>query len=456
MTMRRSAVSFARDLRSGSITATAAAEAFLAAEAASRDHLHSFVAVDADRLLAEAHQADRDLADGIDRGTLHGVLIGVKDIIDATGYATRCGSPLYPSTPVDGDAEVVKRLRAAGALVAGKTTTHELACGVVSAPTSNPWNTAHIPGGSSGGSGAAVSSGLVPIGLGSDTGGSIRIPAALCGVVGHKPTYGLVPMGGVHPLSRSLDHLGPLGATVADCAVALTAIADGGVDYVLGLGDGVAGLRLGVITDAPFAPMQPDVSTAIDAAVEVLRSLGATCVEVHVPELAHTLAAEFGIIPVEAYEHHRAALRDRGDDIDPAIRSLIVAGAVLPPAVFRRALAARDRITAAIERTVHAERLDALVTPALPATAAAKTATDFDYDGVLEPVAASYVRTTAPFNLTGQPATSVPCGFDRAGLPIGLQIATASGADALALRIAAAYEAATTWSTVAPPDPGIV
>lgn len=453
---RPSAAAFARDLRAGATTATAAAEAFLAAEEASHDRLHGFVAVDPERLLAEARQADRDLAAGIDRGPLHGVLIGVKDIIDATGYRTRCGSPLYPTAPVDTDAEVVTRLRAAGALVAGKTTTHELACGVVSAPASNPWNTAHIPGGSSGGSGAAVASGLVPIGLGSDTGGSIRIPAALCGVAGHKPTYGLVPMGGVHPLSRSLDHLGPLGATVADCALALTAIADGTVDYALGLGDGVAGLRFGVITDVPFAPMQPDVATAIGDAVEVLRSLGATCVELSVPELAHTLAAEFGIIPAEAYDHHQASLRDRADDIDPAIRSLIVAGAVLPRTVFRRALAARDRITSAIDRAMRDQRLDALVTPTLPATAAAKTSSDFDYGDGPEPVAASYVRTTAPFNLSGQPATSVPCGFDRAGLPIGLQIATASGADALALRIAAAYESATSWSTMAPPDPDIV
>lgn len=452
----RSATEFGRDLRSGAITATAAAEAFLAAEAASRDRLHSFVAVDAVRLLAEAQQADRDLAAGIDRGPLHGVLIGVKDIIDAAGYATRCGSPLYPSTPMDADAEVVTRLRAAGALVAGKTTTHELACGVVSAPASNPWDTAHIPGGSSGGSGAAVASGLVPIGLGSDTGGSIRIPAALCGVVGHKPTYGLVPMGGVHPLSRSLDHLGPLGATVADCALALNAIAGGAIDHARDLDTGVAGLRLGVITAAPFSPMQPDVAAAVDVAVEVLRSLGATCVEVTIPELAHTLAAEFGIIPAEAYEHHQAALRERAADIDPAIRSLVVAGAVLPASVFHRALAGRDRITAAIEHAMREHRLDGVLTPTLPATAAAKTTSEFEYDGAHEPVAASYVRTTAPFNLSGQPATSVPCGFDRAGLPIGLQIATSTGADALALRIAAAYEHATSWSTMAPPDPGIV
>ncbi len=455
MTMRTVA-QIASALRSGDATATGLAESFLAAEAATHEHLHSFVTVDAERLIADAAQADRELAAGVDRGRLHGVLIGVKDIIDVAGYATRCGSPLYPTSAATTDAEVVTRLRAAGALVAGKTTTHELACGVVSAPASNPWNRAHIPGGSSGGSGAAVSSGLVPIGLGSDTGGSIRIPAALCGVVGHKPTYGLVPVSGVEPLSRSLDHLGPLGATVADCAIALTVMAGSGSDYASELLRGIDGLRLGVITGAPFSPMQPDVATAIDTAVDLLRSLGATCIEVSIPELAHTLAAEFGIIPAEAYEHHQASLRERAGDIDPSIRSLIVAGAVLPSTVYDRALAARDRITAAIQHTMRDLRLDALVTPTLPATAAAKTASEFEYVGLVEPVAASYVRTTAPFNLSGQPATSVPCGFDRTGLPIGLQIAAASGADALALRIAAAYEQATPWSTMAPPDPGIV
>jgi aspartyl-tRNA(Asn)/glutamyl-tRNA(Gln) amidotransferase subunit A len=452
----RSAAQFTAALRSGEITAVSIAESFLATEAASRARLNSFVAVDADRLLDEAAEADRELAAGIDRGPLHGVLIGVKDIIDVAGYATRCGSPLYPAAPVATDAEVVTRLRSAGALVAGKTATHELACGVVSTPASNPWNAAHIPGGSSGGSGAAVSSGLVPIGLGSDTGGSIRIPAALCGVVGHKPTYGLVPMGGVHPLSPTLDHVGPLGRTVADCAIALTAMAANGTDYATDLARGVSGLRLGVITSAPFSPMQSDVATAIDSAVEVLRGLGAVCIEVTIPELEHTLAAEFGIIPTEAYEHHQSALRERATDIDPSIRGLIVAGAVLPSSVFRRALVARGRITAAIQQTMSDHRLDALVTPTLPATAAAKAASELEYDGQCEPVAASYVRTTAPFNLSRQPAISVPCGFDRAGLPIGLQIATASSDDLLALRIAAAYENGTAWSSMDPPNPGIV
>jgi len=188
----------------------------------------------------------------------------------------------------------------------------------------------------------------------------------------------------------------------------------------------------------------------------VLRSFGATCIEVTIPELEHTLAVEFGIIPTEAYEDHKTALRERASDIDPSIRSLFVAGAVLPSSVFRRALRWRVTIAAAIQRESRNHRLDALLTPTLPATAADRTLPDHEYDGLREPIATSYVRTTAPFNLTGQPAISVPCGFDRSGLPIGLQIATAAGADVLCLQIAAAYEHATTWSTMQPPNPGKV
>ena len=427
-------------LRSGAVTATQLAERFLVRESETDARLHAFVAVDASRLLAEAERADAELGAGTDRGPLHGIPVGIKDIIDVAGYATRCGSPLYPTTPVALDATVTAHLSRAGALIAGKTASHELACGVVTAPVSNPWNLDHVPGGSSGGSGAAVAAGLVPVGLGSDTGGSIRIPAALCGTVGIKPTYGLVSVKGVEPLSVSLDHLGPLGATVADCAHAMTAIVADGTDYAAGLDGGIAGMRFGVLTDPPFAPMQPDVEASFHAAVDVLRALGADCIAITIPELAHTLAAEFGIIPLEAYEHHARSLRERPLDIDPGIRTLLYAGAVLPASVHRRASAARVAIARAIGAAMTEHRLDALVTPTLPATASPKSESEHVYGDRAESITTSYVRTTAPFNLSGQPAISVPCGFDGGGLPIGLQIATRAGDDRRALRIAAAFE----------------
>ena len=305
--------------------------------------------VDADRLLADAATADGELASGHDRGPLHGIPVGIKDIIDVAGMPTRCGSPLYPDVPAANDAggrpPSPRRRRA---LIAGKTATDELACGVVTAPVSNPRGLDRVPGGSSGGSGAAVAAGLVPIALGSDTGGSIRIPAALCGVAGIKPTYGLVALDGVEPLSVSLDHLGPLGGTVADCAHALTVLAADGNDYAAGIDAGIAGMRFGVLVDAPFSPMQPDVEATFHRAVDTLRSLGADCIEISIPELAHTLAAEFGIIPLDAFRHHGRSVRERPSDIDPGIRALLVAGAVLPHSVYRRASAARVAIARVI------------------------------------------------------------------------------------------------------------
>lgn len=429
-------------LRCGDATAVMLAEQFLAHEGQARDRLHSFVAVDASKLLEEAARSDAELRAGHDRGPLHGIPVGVKDIIDVKGYPTRCGSPLYPAIPAERDATLVSRLRDAGAVIAGKTASHELACGVVTSPVSNPWNLDHIPGGSSGGSGAAVAAGLVSIGIGSDTGGSIRIPAALCGAVGLKPTFDLVPVAGVRPLATTLDHVGPLGASVADCAHAMSALAADGTDFAAGLDRGIAGMRLGILAEEPFSPMQPDVESSFHTAVDVLRSLGADCVDITIPELRHTLAAEFGIIPLEAFEYHEQSLRQRPFDIDPEIRTLLTAGAVLPWSVYRRACDARVAIADAIAAAMTDHRLDALVTPTLPATASPKAQSEHTYGGVSEPIAASYVRTTAAFNLSGQPAISVPCGLDRAGLPIGLQIAARRGLDTLVLQIAAAFEQA--------------
>jgi aspartyl-tRNA(Asn)/glutamyl-tRNA(Gln) amidotransferase subunit A len=439
--MSRSVKDLSRALRAGQTTSRTLAEEFLDRRASIDSKLGSFVIVDDERLLAEADAADALMARGTDLGPLHGIPVGIKDIINVAGYPTRCGSPLYPSTPVDADAEVVANLRRAGALIAGKTTTHELACGVVSTPASNPYDLDRVPGGSSGGSGAAIAAGLVPIALGSDTGGSIRIPAALCGVVGHKPTYGLVSVRGVEPLSTSLDHLGPLGATVADCAFALTALTGGASDYSSTIGRGVDSMRIGVLSDPPFAPMQPDVEDAFQRSIETLHDLGAQCVPLKIESLQHTLAAEFGIIPLEAYEYHAESLRTRPGMIDPGIRTLLIAGATIPESIYRRASKARVMITHSIVDAMNANRLDALVSPTLPATASTKANQDLTYDDVVEHISVSFVRTTAPFNLSGQPTVSVPCGVDRDGLPIGIQFTTRAGQDGLALQIAAAFEA---------------
>ena len=423
--------------------------------------ISAFTSVNPELLLAEATKADSEIASGNYRGPLHGIPIGLKDIVNVAGYSTQCGSPLYPSTPATSDSDVATSLKNSGAVVAGKTTSHELACGVTSPPTSNPWNLDYVPGGSSGGSGAAVASGYVRAAIGSDTGGSIRIPASLCGIVGLKPTYGLISANGIEPLSTSLDHIGPLTASVEDCAIVLNALVRSNPrnasrnlpnDYSTELNLGIKGMRIGVLAGPPFAPMQPDVEHSFNEAISQLEKLGATCLSLDIPELEHTLAVEFGIIPLEASEYHLQSLRAHPEMISASIRSLLVAGRVIPRSVYLRACQGRKIISSSFRHVFETNRLDAVITPTLPATAARKGQVDFQFGGVAEEISMSYVRTTAPFNVSGMPALSIPCGFDELDLPIGLQIATAPYCEHTALRIANAYAIGTGWKLNPPPS----
>lgn len=399
--------------------------------------LHTFVAIDPERVLADADAADAARRSGHDLGPLHGIPIGVKDIVDVAGYPTRCGSPLYGDRPVLHDAVAVARLKARGAVIIGKTTSHELACGVITPPTKNPWDLDRIPGGSSGGSGAAVAAGLVPVALGSDTGGSIRIPAALCGVVGFKPTYGSIPLEGVEPLSFSLDHLGPIGSTVGDCAAAMVALSAGAIADPTGLE--VPPTTFGILTGGPFAPTTDGVAMALEHCIETLTKAGHRCVTLDIPELEHTLAIEFGLIPHEAYDHHREALVSRPDLIDPGIRTLLTAGAVLDRSLHRRAAAARLIYTRAVTAAMRRADVTALLSPTLPGPAPLATEPELRFGELTEHAGVSFVRTTAPFNLTGQPTVSIPAGTDG-GLPVGVQITTPVGEDQLALLLGSLVE----------------
>ncbi len=452
----------ARALRSGRTTSRALAEASLAAAEALNGDLSAFVVIDRGGALEAAGAADEAIAAGRDLGPLMGVPVGVKDIVDMAGLPTRCGSPAYDATPAGSDATVVRRLRAGGAVIVGKTATHELACGVYTPPVSNPWDLSRVPGGSSGGSGAAVAAGIVPMGIGSDTGGSIRIPASLCGTVGLKPTYGRVSRAGVAALSWSLDHLGPLTATVEGSAAALEVLA--GPDpldpsassrpvpeYTRGLDRGVDGLRIGMLRGPPVEPVQTDVAETFAASADLLGRQGAAMVGVEVPELEHVLAAEFGIVCPEAAAYHRDLVRSRPEQIAPFIRTLLVAGLMMEPEHYFKALQARRAIADAVRRAFTGNRLDALLTPTLPATAVPKDLDDLDYGTCTEPAGAAYVRTTSPFNLSGLPALSVPAGFDRDGLPIGLQIAAAPFDEGTALRVGACFESVAGVSGRRPP-----
>ena len=377
-----------RSLRSGEVSARELADRSLAAAEELNPRLQAFVIIDHQGAREAADRVDRQLFQGIDPGPLAGIPVGVKDIIDMAGHPTLCGSPAYPDTPAERDAPVVERLREAGAVIVGKTVTHELACGVESPPASNPWDIERIPGGSSGGSGAAVSAGITAAALGSDTGGSIRIPAAVCGTAGLKGTYGRVPRSGVAALSWSLDHIGPLAPTPADCILVQSVISgfhpsdsttltdlppDGYPD-----GEGsLEGVRLGVIERYRHPLIQPAVSEAFEAAVGVLADLGAEVMALEIEELDMVMGVE------------------------PAIRTLFATDIPKPSDSTRTSSSTEGK--ARMSRPTCG--------PPLPPTSPASR-------------------------------PSVPCGFDSNGLPIGLQIIGRPLAETEIARIGQAYHEA--------------
>jgi aspartyl-tRNA(Asn)/glutamyl-tRNA(Gln) amidotransferase subunit A len=444
-------------LQSRQLTAFELVESVLHRMALVEPHVKAFVSVDRETALRTAQRLDKELQRGGARGPLHGIPVAVKDIFDIAGLPTRCGCNAYADAgPAAEDSTAVARLRAAGAILIGKTTTHELACGVYTEPTRNPWDLDRIPGGSSGGSGAAVAAGAAMAALGSDTGGSVRIPASLCGVVGIKPTFGRVSRAGVLPLSWSLDHVGTLARTVADAGIVLEAIAghdprDPSSSY-RSLGDlGVAtpmhleGCRLGVPKEAFFDGIDPEVAQVFDGVRRLLADLGAVVIDLSIPELNSALETEFAIVMAEAASFHEELLKTRSALVGSGVRGLLEAGALMSVTQYLRAQQARVAIAAALEGAFEKERLDAIAVPTTPATAARPDQLNFDFDGRSEDVTNAYVRTTAPFNLAGLPAVAVPAGLSTAGLPVGVQFAARAFDEATAIRIARAFEHAVGW-----------
>lgn len=430
-------------LRSGDLSAVELTESALRRIEQTEPAIHAYVRVLADEALAAARRADAELRAGTDRGPLHGIPIGIKDIFDARGVPTKCGSRVRDRiAPAAADATSVARARAAGAVILGKTTTQEFAAGVVSPPARNPRDASRIPGGSSGGSAAAVAAGSAMAAFGSDTGGSIRIPAALCGVVGLKPTYGTVSTRGVFPLAWSLDTVGPLARTVEDAALLLNAIADPPArDATAELGEGMHGLRLGVPRPFFFDRLQTAVRDAVEVALAVFADLGAEVIETPWDEAAAARAASFLINRVETVGVHGDGVRATPELYGEELRLRVQANALYPAEGYVRALRARTVVRTSIARLFATHRLDALVVPAVPGTAVPADDLFVGGDGgAREHVGLAYTRLTMPFNATGQPVLSVPCGFDPAGLPIGLQIAGRPFAEARVCRIGAAYE----------------
>jgi aspartyl-tRNA(Asn)/glutamyl-tRNA(Gln) amidotransferase subunit A len=415
--------------------------------------LNAFITVTAEQALNQARQTDADLAAGRDRGPLHGIPIAVKDLFYTRGIRTTAGSPIYRNLVPDYDAFAVSRLEAAGAVMLGKLNMHELAYGITSAnphfgAVRNPWNAKHSPGGSSGGSGAAVAAGMVYAALGTDTGGSIRIPASFCGTVGLKPTYGRVSRHGVVPLSWSLDHVGPLTRSVRDAALVLNAIAghdpaDGAssrhptVDFVPDEGCSVRGLRIGFPESFFFERLDTDVELCVRGAIARTEALGAEIKPVKVPDMAAMNAAGRMILLCEASAMLEPHLADRSQ-FGPDVLALLDQGRLLPATDYIHAQRLRRQMQREFAQVWSS--VDCLVTPATPNTAPRVGENTVKLGGHEEDVRLATTRLVRSMNLLGLPALSIPCGLSDIGLPVGLQIVGPPFEEALILRVGAAME----------------
>jgi aspartyl-tRNA(Asn)/glutamyl-tRNA(Gln) amidotransferase subunit A len=416
--------------------------------------LSAFITVMSESALAEAQAAEQEILRGEWRGPLHGVPIAIKDMIDTAGARTTAASELYNNRIPNEDAEVVRRLRQAGAVILGKNNLHEFAYGGSSlvsffGDVHNPWNTAHIAGGSSGGSAAAVAAGLCYAAIGTDTAGSIREPAALCGCVGLKPTYGRVSARGVIPLSWSLDHVGPLAASVADVALVLQAIAgydpldvysaDVPVsDYVSGIAGEMKALRVGVPRAHFFDGLDVEVRAAVEQAVGIIGELVAEIRDVRID-----VPTDRTVQAAESFAYHADPVARTSELYQPETLRRIRSGENISAPEYIRRRCEMDEQRRQIQ-DIFCE-VDLLVTPTMPIPAPAIA--DLKKDpAALRPAELALLRNTRPFNVWGLPAISLPCGFTKNGLPIGLQIAGVCWREDLVLKLAHAYERATEWN----------
>ncbi|MDT7557079.1 MAG: aspartyl-tRNA(Asn)/glutamyl-tRNA(Gln) amidotransferase subunit [Pseudonocardiales bacterium] len=422
------------------------------------DKITAFATLTPDLATKAAERAEAEIAAGNYRGPLHGIPVGIKDLYETAGVATTSSSKVRADYIPTQDSAVVEKLFAAGSVMVGKTHTHEFAFGAVTPTTRNPWDLDRMPGGSSGGSGAAVAAGECFLGMGSDTGGSIRIPASVCGTVGLKPTYGRVSRRGVASLSWSLDHVGPLTRTVADAALVMNAIAgydradpasvDVPVpDFTAQLD--VAGLTIGVPTNYYTERLDPEVAAAVSAAIAVLVEQGARTREIEIPLPQYILPTEWAIMLPEASAYHQEMLRDKADLYTEDVRLFLEVGELVLATDYIKALRARTLIQQRW-RDMFAD-IDVLIAPTLTTPALPVDDPQVTWpDGSTESATDSYVRFSAPANVTGLPALSVPCGFTGTGLPVGMQIIGKPFAEPLLLGVGQAYESATSWAKLAP------
>jgi aspartyl-tRNA(Asn)/glutamyl-tRNA(Gln) amidotransferase subunit A len=456
-----SITALAAKIRTGAVSPVALTDALLDRIAALDGRLHAFIAVTRERALAEARAAELALRGGQDLGPLHGIPYAAKDLFDIRGVATTAGTRLLAKNVAREDATVVRRLAGAGMIVVGKTYTVQFAFGGVGinhdqGTPHNPWHaTPHAPGGSSSGSAVAVAAGLVPMALGSDTGGSVRLPAALCGTVGLKTTVGRVSRAGVYPLCWTLDSVGPLTRTVEDAALVYQAIqgpdprdeTTAGIlphDALARLGTGVRGLRLALPETLFFDEVDPEVERAVRATADVFRSLGAHVESLEVPEAAEAMSEQKRALAIaaEACVYNGRFLDEHFDELDPVVAHRMILGRQLSApdyfGLMRQWAELRRRLA------VRLADVDALLVPAAPMAAGPLA----EIDRTRESYAlwnGRYLRNTAVGNILNLCGVSLPCGFTREGLPIGLMVYGKPFQEDVALRVAHAFEQATDW-----------
>jgi len=424
--------------------------------------LNAFITVTDESALAAARQAEAEIQRGSWKGPLHGIPIALKDLVDTAGVRTTAGSGVFQDRIPTQDAEIVRRLKQAGAVTLGKLNMHEFAYGGSSAisyfgPVRNPWHIAYSSGGSSGGSAAAVAARLCYAAIGSDTGGSIRQPSAYCGVVGLKPTYGRVSTSGVIPLAWSLDHVGPITRTALDAALVLQVIAgydpqDPGSsdtpvpDYVEALDTKSSSFRVGILRDFFYEGLHSEIQTSMESALSVLKTLTATQRDITPLATDRTYGSITGpytpIFQAEAYAYHKDYVSKSPELYQPPTLRRIQAGADVTTSTYIQARRQMDLMRRSVSRVF--DQVDVLITPTttVPPFAIADLESDPNSARAKELL---MLHNTRPINFLGLPTISVPCGFTQTGLPIGMQITGSAGGEATLLRLAHAYEQATDW-----------
>lgn len=445
--------SLAEAIRKRDVSPVEACRGCLARIESENGVINAFITVLNRRALSAAKQAETEIQNGEYRGPLHGIPFGAKDLFLTRGTRTTCGSRILSDFVPKWDAELIERLKGAGAVLMGKLNMHEFAFGTTSVnphygAVRNPRDPERVSGGSSGGSAAAVAASFVMLSLGTDTGGSIRIPAALCGVSGLKPTYGRLSRHGVYPLAWSMDHPGPIAKTVSDLALAMNVLAGPGhadrspsqrnPDYRGELRADLKGVRIGVPSSYYFDDVQECVAARVNEAIESLRRLGAQVRSIHLPLQPEAAAAASIVLFAESAASLEKWHRTRAGDLGADVRARLDLGAAVTAAQYLKALRVRAKVREAFDRVF--EDIDALVTPQLPITAPRIGQSEVSFGSKKETVPDALTRFTRIFNFAGIPALSVCCGSDRAGLPVALQIVARPFGEAIVLRIGQAYQ----------------